>query len=86
MLTVNSIQAEVCAERLEVALSSIDIKGSAAAHRHPSKTLKDAYVEADQRMYQRQRERCAALREAVLPPQLDHKLSAAIGQRSILMA
>lgn len=87
VLTVNSNQAEACAERLEVALSSIGIKGSAAAaHRHPSKTLKDAYVEADQRMYQRKRERCAALREAVLPPQLDHKLSAAIGQRSILMA
>ncbi len=82
VLTVNSNQAEACAERLEVALSLIGIKGSvAAAHRHAAKTLKDVYVEADQRMYQRKRERRAALNEPVLPLQFDHKLSVAISQQ-----
>lgn len=79
VLTVNVNQADAFAERLEEALSSIGIQGSVAvAHRHPSKTLKDAFVDADRRMYQRKRERGSEMRQALSPVLADHILSSAI--------
>ncbi len=79
VLTVNVNQTEAYARRLEGVLSSIGIKASVAvSQRHPSKTLKDAFVDADQRMYQRKRERGAELREAVSSIFVDHMISATI--------